>query len=929
MTPPNATKARSRATSTPATRPDMLPRDDSSSERNVLVGAASVVGSLLLLLGVPVALVLLVGNPLPSTAPSRDWLTAQITSDLVINVLAVLVWIVWAHFVACFISEWRALRQGRVPHGVILGGGSQSVARRLVAGILMLSGGLGVVHGVSAAMTTPSATGPTQATTSVSSLTVAGADAAQSRAAAESAVDVGATTPRSGAMKHYEVVPPQGRHHDTLWDISQRLLGDPLRYKEIYDLNKDRMQPDGRRLTDADLIQPGWQLVLPADAKGPGVRLAPQAHTQLSAPDAPATPAAPGSDQASSTQQSDVVTGVESLAGDQDQQGVDLGDLLLGGGLLLAGVLTALTSRRGLFGTPSDTEGALRLAANPVRSDLLDKAMRVLAETRLGQNLPMPDLSVVYLSDDQVVAHVVGSPQAPSHPWRAAEDGGSWSVAAADLADFAGTGPAPYPALVDVAESHGYDVLVDLEYASGLVALGGDLPVAREVAMSAAVDLVTHAWSDSVDVQMVGFGDDLSQVAPERVTLSHSLDEALDAAEERLGLASRLLARLGVDGVLSGRGTARHAELRPQVLVLSGPPSAEQVQRISRLASGGRTAFAAICVGDAPGARWRFVVDGSGHIDLGVLGVRGTARRLTVAAQQELKVLLGDTVKEAGDRAREVAESRPSSFVHKETGELMSAGRTAGTLPGADAEVTVQLLGPVGVTTPSGGQGPTRDVLTELVAMAALHPHGLHEATLRSGLWPRGVGDDVVESTIRDAQIWLGVDATGQPRLAAGDDGLYRLSGDVYVDWNALQLAAIPDGGSEAGSYVRALELAQGAAFSGTPAGRYGWLAWHRAARDARALIVTMAERVTALLGAGDPRRAEAALRNGLRLVPDSEELWRDLMRLKGDGPEGAPTIAAEMFRTLPGHRFEPETEALVAHLAPGVSPEAPAGQAG
>ncbi|MCW2759320.1 MAG: hypothetical protein JWO46_3066, partial [Nocardioidaceae bacterium] len=596
---------------------------------------------------------------------------------------------------------------------------------------------------------------------------------------------------------------------------------------------------------------------------------------------------------------------------------IDLGDLLLGGGLVLAGVVTALTSRRGLFGTPGEQEGALRLAANPVRSDLLDRALRVLSEVRLGQNLPMPDVSVVYLSDDKVILHVVGTPEAPSHPWRAAEDRASWSVTAADLDETAGNAPAPYPALVNVAESHGYDVLVDLEYASGLVAVGGDLSLAREVVMSSVVDLATHAWSDAVEVTMVGFGDELAELAPGRIRAVSDVDTALDEIEEGLGAASQLLGRLGVDGVLSGRATARHDELKPRVLVLSAAPTSVQLQRISSLSGNGRTSFAAISVGDALGARWRFVVDQNGTVDLGVLGVTGTARRFTLSANQEIRTLVEELVKDSADRASAVAHSTPSTFVSPDLGPRAVREK----LPDAEtAAIRVQLLGPVAVTSAATGKGPARDIVSELVVMAVLHPHGLHEAVIRSSLWPRGVTDDVVESTLRDTQIWLGVDAAGKHRFAQGDDGLWQLGADVYVDWTALQACALPDGGSEAAAYLRGLQLAQGPAFSGTPAGRYSWLAWHRSARDARALAVTMASRAATLL-ASDPKRAEQALRAGLELVPGAESLWRELIRLHGDDrPHGPTGIVAEMRSQLPGQAFEAETEALVAHLAPGES---------
>src|SRR5260370_32000274 len=50
---------------------------------------------------------------------------------------------------------------------------------------------------------------------------------------------------------------------DNLWDIAARFLGDGERWQQIYDLNRGKPQPGGGRLTDPDLIYPGWVLALP------------------------------------------------------------------------------------------------------------------------------------------------------------------------------------------------------------------------------------------------------------------------------------------------------------------------------------------------------------------------------------------------------------------------------------------------------------------------------------------------------------------------------------------------------------------------------------------------------------------------------------------------------------------------------------------
>src|SRR4051794_18980908 len=134
----------------PQARPDTLPRAGAEPRRRTGTALLAALAALVLLVGVPVGLVLAVGNPLPTTAPSTSWLTADLTPMLVIKVLAVLVWVVWAHFLVCFLTEWRAFRAGRVPRQVLLGGGSQTLARQLVASILLLAGGATLASRVSA-----------------------------------------------------------------------------------------------------------------------------------------------------------------------------------------------------------------------------------------------------------------------------------------------------------------------------------------------------------------------------------------------------------------------------------------------------------------------------------------------------------------------------------------------------------------------------------------------------------------------------------------------------------------------------------------------------------------------------------------------------------------------------------------------------------
>ncbi len=58
------------------------------------------------------------------------------------------------------------------------------------------------------------------------------------------------------------------RPGDTLWGLAARYLGNPLRYRELFSLNRGIAQVDGHTLVDPNLIYPGMKLQFPADATG-------------------------------------------------------------------------------------------------------------------------------------------------------------------------------------------------------------------------------------------------------------------------------------------------------------------------------------------------------------------------------------------------------------------------------------------------------------------------------------------------------------------------------------------------------------------------------------------------------------------------------------------------------------------------------------
>ncbi|MCM4084251.1 hypothetical protein [Paractinoplanes hotanensis] len=75
-----------------------------------------------------------------------------------------------------------------------------------------------------------------------------------------------------GDPRYYVVGPPRNGQPEYLYQIAAQTLGDGNRFREIFELNRGRGQPDGGRLTDPLALRPGWILELPAGARGPGVR---------------------------------------------------------------------------------------------------------------------------------------------------------------------------------------------------------------------------------------------------------------------------------------------------------------------------------------------------------------------------------------------------------------------------------------------------------------------------------------------------------------------------------------------------------------------------------------------------------------------------------------------------------------------------------
>lgn len=237
--------------------------------------AAATLALLGLVAGVPVALWAL-GRALHPTAGmdlSRAGGLLLRPDDGTLLILALLTvgWVTWAVFAFSVAVEVLAVARGVPTPRLPLLGLSQHGAAALVA-----TAGLLLVPNSPPLPMTPRA----HAVSFSAPLT--GRPTATEPAAEEPA------TAQPVARAPSQAPPPASSHptvtvqrHDTLWGLAERHLGSGHRYREIVDLNLGRPQPDGRTLTEAHWIYPGWVLPLPPDA------------TVAATPTADGTPAAP------------------------------------------------------------------------------------------------------------------------------------------------------------------------------------------------------------------------------------------------------------------------------------------------------------------------------------------------------------------------------------------------------------------------------------------------------------------------------------------------------------------------------------------------------------------------------------------------------------------------------------------------------------
>ena len=224
----------------------------------VLHGLVSLVLLLVAVLGVPLALVVLGGNPLPATVSWAALRHALLTPDdgtILIGLITVLGWAAWLVFTASVASELIGLAS-RQRIRITLPG--LAGPQRLAAGLL-----LSVIALAAAPQLIPAPPSPTVAATPIRPPTPEPV-LPPINAAPSVPPTAPVMTAQTGATGHRHVVEPG----DDLWSLAEEFYGHGQEWRRIATANPDVLTGG------PDRLQVGWTLIIPdgdaAPARTPG-----------------------------------------------------------------------------------------------------------------------------------------------------------------------------------------------------------------------------------------------------------------------------------------------------------------------------------------------------------------------------------------------------------------------------------------------------------------------------------------------------------------------------------------------------------------------------------------------------------------------------------------------------------------------------------
>jgi LysM repeat protein len=655
---------------------------------------------LLLLAGVPLALIALSGNPLPEEVSWETIRRALLRPDdgtLVVRLITLVGWIAWLVFAISALSELIELVSS---HRISLRlpglGGPQRMVAGLMLSVIAMAGSSPIVQA-----------DPVRVTPAVLPEDASG--------------EAGKSTPRPGLDERDRGYVHLVEGGDDLWSLSEHYYGDGRHWRKIAMANPqlltggpDRLEPGWRlsipdvkspdagseartivvkrgdtlssiakevygseslwprilranraQLGDADDIVPGVRLVLPGksqakpatdDHREPAKGADDGAQEQKVPPPGETSTVSPSPRPVDRAPVDPIP--VESPA---EHASVALG-LASAGSLLAAGVVAALAARRRVqlqtrpvgrrIASPPQraVEAELLLGRRqaPLSLRTLDLATRAISAHCRAQHLALPPLRLAKVGDDQIEL-VLASSAVPA-PLGFTVRGDSWLLEREhrrQLRAVPGVEDAlrPYPSLVSIGrDDQDQQVLLDLE-SLGLLTLDGDPGLSTAVLAAMAIELAFSPSSDELVLTLIGQGTGLAEaVAKDNVTESDDLEGLLErwerrAATQRTHRSSAVVGEYRIDPDLADPWV-------PEVALINRAPSVEQSLRlIDLLTRPPRVTMAAVVAAPLAGTPWSLQLHVSGRdvparATLHPLGLELAPQLITPPGQQAVVELI-------------------------------------------------------------------------------------------------------------------------------------------------------------------------------------------------------------------------------------------------------------------------------------------------
>ena len=248
----------------------MNPNEQNRTE--LIRGMASAALLAGLLTGVPLLLFIGVGWPLPQGFPSGSEIstvikTGAISPSLILKPISLVVWMLWLQMlVGVGIELWAHFRGRVAPRVVLIPSFVQRLSAQMISTALVIA--FSIQHPGIAMANNKDLMVPTTIEMDFEQSWEFGSHSEESRHVSDPLKNGPETIDSQESTEARPLVHIVERR-DSLRMLAERYLGDPSRWTEVFVLNQGQPQAGGGSLADPARLQPGWELVMPADARQP------------------------------------------------------------------------------------------------------------------------------------------------------------------------------------------------------------------------------------------------------------------------------------------------------------------------------------------------------------------------------------------------------------------------------------------------------------------------------------------------------------------------------------------------------------------------------------------------------------------------------------------------------------------------------------